>query len=487
MHPFDLPSGTLKPIKGTCRHPRLLAACAMQAIQVSACARVLSICSQEAAVSKLSFEANLTFPPSTSGVLIPQGLYAPFHSAAALFTERALWALLLPMTVASEVSDVWRSYAAQRIFRDTGLQLAFVNGGVSRSNVVVTLNASSDLEAALLAEAPLNNQTWELLNLIDRWSCSASRPSVASCMQQLWFKLHTHNFLDRADVELVGFWFKELESMGYSFPSQLKRNELWKLELERSKVGELVPSGGPGMQPFCVYGAGGRQAAPFAKLLSRLSVSARRKLLCHGQDVRMHVGSRHATASVCSSCTRPPEGFLPAPLSATNASLRRIPPERALIVNITYSPGLGNLLLCLAAHFATAMALSREVLFVRDKAKEGSSKYQLIEVVLETYAALRERDVTDADWWANVARSVGAANSTSDSWLYSDSRYVQAPAFCSKGELHAAARAVEIASRIKASRTFLGPVGRPYCMFTLPQKVARATHEKGHNTRGAGN
>eukprot|EP00965_Chrysotila_dentata_P106720 3525194-Pleurochrysis_carterae.AAC.1 len=269
----------------------------MQAIQVFACARVLVICSQEAAVSKLSFEANLTFPPSTSGILIPQGSYAPFHSAAALFTQRALGALLLPMTVASEVSDVWRSYAAQRIFRATGLQLAFVNGGVSRSNVVVTLNASADLEAALLAEVPLHIQTRELLSLIDRWTCSASRPTVASCMQQLWFNLHMHNFLGRADVELVGFWFKELTSMGYSFPSHLKRSQLWQLELERSKVGNLVPSGSLGKQPFCVYSAGGRQAAPFARLLSRLSVPARQKLLCLGQEVRMPVGSRHATAS----------------------------------------------------------------------------------------------------------------------------------------------------------------------------------------------
>jgi len=440
----------------------------------------------EAAISKLSLGAKLTFPRSTSSVLIPHGSYAPFHSAAAIFTKRALWALLLPITVASEVADVWRSYAAQRIFRDTGLQLAFVNGGMSRSSVGVVRNTSAALEEAIVAETPLYARTRELLTLIDHWTCPASRPTVAFCMQQLWYTMHAHNFVEKADVELVRVWFNELESMGYRFPSYLQPNQLLQLEVERSKVGKLVPSGSSGKQPFCVYGSAGRQVVPFARLLARLSVPARQRLLCHGQEVRMPLGSRHETGSVCSSCTRLPKGLLPARPPAGKVSLRHIPPERALIVKIDYSPGLGNLLECLAAHFATAMALSREVLFVRDKAKEGDRDYFLIEVMFESFASLRERDVTDTDWWADVAPRVVAGNATSYEWLRSSSRYVQAPAFCGKLELRASFRALELAAIIGASRSLVGPVGRPYCMITLPPKVGRVRREKGHGIRGVG-
>lgn len=51
-------------------------------------------------------------------------LFFPLPKAT-LFDESCFWALLLPTTVHSRVSDIWRSYIAQRLMWDIGRSLVF--------------------------------------------------------------------------------------------------------------------------------------------------------------------------------------------------------------------------------------------------------------------------------------------------------------------------------------------------------------------------
>ena len=46
--------------------------------------------------------------------MLPPGMYAPTNAQATLHTYKALWAMLLPMTVHGRVSDIWRGYFAER-------------------------------------------------------------------------------------------------------------------------------------------------------------------------------------------------------------------------------------------------------------------------------------------------------------------------------------------------------------------------------------
>jgi hypothetical protein len=63
-----------------------------------------------------------------------------------------LWTLLLPVTVREPVSDIWRSYIAQRLLWDIGLNVAFMpsivvrrSAGKDEENVFAELEAEQDL------------------------------------------------------------------------------------------------------------------------------------------------------------------------------------------------------------------------------------------------------------------------------------------------------------------------------------------------------
>ncbi|EYC02166.1 hypothetical protein Y032_0101g3342 [Ancylostoma ceylanicum] len=60
-------------------------------------------------------------PPIT----LASGTYAPWNSQNTLFHRRAFFTLLLPVTVAFRVTDIWRSYFAQKLLHLVGENIAF--------------------------------------------------------------------------------------------------------------------------------------------------------------------------------------------------------------------------------------------------------------------------------------------------------------------------------------------------------------------------
>ena len=56
----------------------------------------------------------------------------PYNAQSTLHAHEGLWSLLLPCSVHGRVSDIWRSYIAQRLFWDVGLSLAFVGAHVNQ-------------------------------------------------------------------------------------------------------------------------------------------------------------------------------------------------------------------------------------------------------------------------------------------------------------------------------------------------------------------
>ena len=53
---------------------------------------------------------------SAPGLVIPRGVFSPYHSQATLHLYEALWSLLLPRTVDMRDADILRSYIAQSLF-----------------------------------------------------------------------------------------------------------------------------------------------------------------------------------------------------------------------------------------------------------------------------------------------------------------------------------------------------------------------------------
>ena len=129
-----------------------------------------------------------------------------------------LWGLLLPVTVSSRVSDIWRSYAAQRLMWLCGQQLAFSAPWVEQIR-----NAHNYL-ADFAAEGPLYSQAGELVRYLREWKPPASATTLRDCVLELTISLYEIGVLEESDIHLQRAWLHDLQERGYVFPALVSRS-----------------------------------------------------------------------------------------------------------------------------------------------------------------------------------------------------------------------------------------------------------------------
>ena len=148
-----------------------------------------------------------------SPLMIPRGAFAPYNAQATLHTYAAFWALLLPASVNGRVSDIWRGYFAQRLFRD--FQLSF--GFVSRPLVVQNRNMH-DYMMDFNAELPLYVQAEALIEFLNMWQTDSA--TLPECMEELWIELYERGFIEATDIAHLQRWLHALDANGYIFPAK---------------------------------------------------------------------------------------------------------------------------------------------------------------------------------------------------------------------------------------------------------------------------
>jgi len=109
-------------------------------------------------------------------------LSAP-HNAQATLERNAFLTLLLPMTVHGRVSDIWRSYIAQRVLRASGLRWGF-----HRADVVQDRNAHS-LLGNFSVELPLYETASEFVRVVDE-VLLAPGASMPAMLEQIYSALY---------------------------------------------------------------------------------------------------------------------------------------------------------------------------------------------------------------------------------------------------------------------------------------------------------
>jgi hypothetical protein len=154
----------------------------------------------------LDFEGGIPRP-----FILPAHTYTPFNGQATLFYSRAAWALYLPVTVHGRVSDIWRSYIAQRLMRDAGLQLAFDGPWVNQ------VRNEHRIIADLESETFMYLRTEALIKYLDEWTSTAS--TMSERIVDLYAALFEREYIEHADVVNMELWVRELESVGYAFPA----------------------------------------------------------------------------------------------------------------------------------------------------------------------------------------------------------------------------------------------------------------------------
>lgn len=169
------------------------------------------------AMHRLSKPLPMTFPlDGAKSVLVPTHAYAPYNAQATIHTKNAMWAMLLPGTVPGRVSDIWRSYFAQCIFADAGLQLVF-----SPPKIVQERN-EHDYLGDFNAEQDLYNKSGKLVEFLSEWD-SKDADTIPKRMEQLWIDLYEFGYIEVDDVYAVQAWLGALDQAGYTFPALKRR------------------------------------------------------------------------------------------------------------------------------------------------------------------------------------------------------------------------------------------------------------------------
>ena len=169
------------------------------------------------AIHRLTKNMPMTFAADSNPLLVPTHAFVPYNAQATVHTKPAFWAtLLVPFTVPGRVSDIWRSYFAETLFREIGLKVVF---GPPR---VVQERNEHNILADMEAELDLYFKSGRLLEFLDSWKDEAV-DSLPGLMEQLWIDLYERGYIGKSDIQIVQLWLAALVESGYTFPSLQRR------------------------------------------------------------------------------------------------------------------------------------------------------------------------------------------------------------------------------------------------------------------------
>lgn len=163
------------------------------------------------AIYRLTRGTPFDFDEKNKWIVLDENLLAPYNAQATVIYGTSLWSLLLPMTVHSRVSDIWRSYIAQRLMKDIGVRVAFSPPHVRQDR------NKHNLLGDLKAEDALYHQTPSLCKFLHSWSGSTG--SLPGRFEELVVALYERGFLEIQDVYMAQKWISALFCAGYAFPA----------------------------------------------------------------------------------------------------------------------------------------------------------------------------------------------------------------------------------------------------------------------------
>jgi hypothetical protein len=148
-------------------------------------------------------DGDVVFDPGLK-LALSEHCYSPFNTQNTLFYKPAFPLMLLPIGVSSRVTDILRSYIAQRLLWFLGSSLLFLSPSVyqlrNQHNLLMDFNE----------EIPLYTKTDELVNLLESFESDGN--DACSLMQKLYTYLNQKGFLSEIELRLCELWVKEVKN-----------------------------------------------------------------------------------------------------------------------------------------------------------------------------------------------------------------------------------------------------------------------------------
>ena len=147
---------------------------------------------------------------------VPEGVFSPWNAQATVFTKDAFWGLVMPISVSGRVADIWRSYVTERLMWMAGLSVAFTSPWVEQ------YRNPHNYFVDYLAERDLYSRSNELIGELIRLDVDEAE-GLQSAYWRIVERLVEAGFLDKADLKLARHWVYDLDSMGYTWPTQKRK------------------------------------------------------------------------------------------------------------------------------------------------------------------------------------------------------------------------------------------------------------------------
>ncbi|CAD7944598.1 unnamed protein product [Amoebophrya sp. A25] len=184
------------------------------------------------AIFRLTGQLPCRFAEKRHAVVLPKGQLTPYNAQCVVNLKSAFWALLLPVTVNGRVSDIWRSYIAQKLLWDIDEHVAFMPAHVIHDRVF------HDYLKDFQSELDLYLKGGALVKFLVGWRSDA--PTLVERIEQLWTELYERGFVEEGDLRLAQAWIRDLLALGYRFP-ELKIPKI--LSARSAGVGEASRGG----------------------------------------------------------------------------------------------------------------------------------------------------------------------------------------------------------------------------------------------------
>ena len=155
-------------------------------------------------------KVNITFDESSPSVQYPAFRMAPYNSQSTFFHYRAFWSLYLPTTVSFRLTDIWRSYWAQRLLWLLDDSVTFLG-----PNAHQIRNAHSYLKD-FEDEKSMYSQTEALVEFLFEWRCHKDR--FFDCVIDLSQQMSDRQCWGEEEVGKIKHWLRDLKAIGYIEP-----------------------------------------------------------------------------------------------------------------------------------------------------------------------------------------------------------------------------------------------------------------------------
>lgn len=151
---------------------------------------------------------DIKFDSHAPPVALPRGSMAPINHINTLFHPSAFWALMLPVSVNPQVSDIFRGFWGQRLLWEIGGYLAIYPPSIYR--------ADAKKPHLFEEENDLHENVDKLINFLVAWN--SKKPTFFERVLDLSHSLVEARFWSVQDVDYTAAWIQDLVSVGYKEP-----------------------------------------------------------------------------------------------------------------------------------------------------------------------------------------------------------------------------------------------------------------------------